>query len=97
MEKLIGLTYVCLIIVSLVIMIPAPAHTSPVSTSPFMKADTDQVEDGLLSSGDDTFPPLRAPWLPAGSELLILEVPLSEPPGSNRETDSTGVLLMYDE
>ncbi len=93
MEKLIGLTNACLIIVSLVIMIPAPAHASPVSTPPFMKADTDQVEDGSLSSGDDTIPP----WLPAGSELLILEVPLSEPPGSNLETESTGVLLMYDE
>jgi hypothetical protein len=113
MEKLIGLTNVCLTIVSLAIMITDPAHASPVSTSPFMKADTDQVEDRSLSAVtgdhllrnqreststvplviDDTIPP----WLPPGSELLILEVPLSEPPGSGRETDSSGVLLMYEE
>ena len=120
MVKLIGLTHVCLIIVSLAMMIPGPAHASPVSTSPFMKADIDNVADGSPGSGtedhsrtasrnqiestssvlfviDDTIPAIRSPWLPAGSELLIIEDPLSEPPGLNRETDATGVLLMYDE
>ena len=103
LEKLIGLTKVCFIIASFIIVIIDPAQASPVSKAPFMKADIDQVAEGSLCTGavpfviDDTIPEVRAPWLPAGSELLILEVPLSEPSGYNRETDSTGALLIYDE
>ncbi len=118
MEKVIKLTSVCLMIVSLAIMITDPANASPLSKTPFMKADIDQVANGSLSSGiadrnrtsswiqkentsavpiviDDTLPVMRAPWLPAGSELLILEVPLSEPSSFSQETDSTGALLIY--
>jgi hypothetical protein len=119
-EKLTGLTNVCLIIVSLAIVITDPANASPARKSPFMNPEIDQVADSSLSSStedhhrtisgiliestsavpfviDNTIPTVRAPWLPVGRELLILEVPLSEPSSSNRETDSTGALLNYDE
>ncbi len=46
---------------------------------------------------DNKGPGVRDLWIPAGNTLLILEVPLSEPSGFNRENDSTGALLIYDE
>ena len=120
MKKLVELTNVCSIIISLAIMMTVPAHALTVNTSPFMKADIDHVAGSSHSSGtenhnstfsriqkdrtsaapfviDDTIPVMRALWLPAGSKLLILEVPIIEPSASSGETDAAGALHIYNE